>query len=1299
MNTRMPESCVDVNRCGTYYTLWLNGPHPQIEDGVVTRQVCGNTGYDCYYFRTTTIQVKACPGNYYVYELIRPDYCNMAYCTDGSYITPTSAPAIPVTPEDFSMSTDSLTSSMFDPCDHYNVLDEYWRSTKSYYTGHDDTIVEWNGWYRLFLQGASAQMPEWCVSYMTCGGYTPLALGGAHPQVQDGIVIREVYGSSGSQCTAYRSNSIQVKACPGNYYVYKLVRPDVSVPMPSYCAVTVNHPSFDPCNTYTALDQPWRASNETGLNICDHYYLNWNGWYRLFSHGMNTRMPESCVDVYRCGTYYTLWLNGPHPQIEDGVVTRQVCGNTGYDCYYFRTTTIQVKACPGNYYVYELVRPDYCNMAYYGSYITPTSAPAMTVTPEDFSISANFTTDYSFDPCENYTSLNDEWRTTQNYYGYNSHDDTLVEWSGWYRLYLHGNSAQLPEWCSNYMACGGYTPLLLSGSHPRLQDGIVTREIYGSSGDQCKYYRSNSIQVKACPGQYYVYELVTPDVSIPIPTYCAVSFSISSYDPCTNYTSLDQPWRANNATGLDIYDSSFNWNGWYRLFYYGMNIHMAESCVSTYRCGSYYTLWLNGAHPQIEDGVVARQVCGNTGSSCCHFGFHAIQVKACPGNYYIYQLTDPKDSYNNYNYYNTYYYHNYYYNPMAYCTDASSITPIQTTVTTGNESSITMTPSPYEYNFDPCYNHTVLNEDWRNIHYSYTGHDDTTVEWDGWYRFYLQGRSAQISEGCVSYRKCGGYTPLVLGGSHPREQDGIVTRSVLAFSGTNCNSASQSKPIQVKACPGHYYVYKLVRPDVSNIMPTYCAVAYNFPSTDPCDNYNVLDQSWRATDNADRNYNYYYWWWWYTWCDSYTYWNGWYRLLYHSNNTRMPESCVNQGMCGTDIPLWLNGPHPRLEDGVVSRQVCGSWGGDCCYFKSFPIQVKACPGNYYVYEFVSPAICSSAYCADVAHITMTEAPTTAMVDPCKELNCTADEWCGESNGVYGCFCNENHPRPGNDSYDSKEECESSSGTMSLSRCQLFEAGFSADLLHLSDPNCTGTIQNGRVVFHFNNDDHICGTSLTANGTHFIYENTIQGGAESGGGPIHRKKYLELQFSCIYQISQTLSMDTELTPLQSVVHKNLPNGQGMYQVRIVPYQDAALSQPYNGSVKIVVDERIYVGVFVQGVDSRQIATVIDSCWATPERDQHHAVRWDLITNRCPNSADKTVEVLQNGVSTTGLFSFKMFAFNGNYQKVFLHCSIYLCLLQNNNCAADCVPGFHPRVGRSVNNHDLASISVGPFIWTT
>ncbi|KAI4899345.1 hypothetical protein NFI96_020727, partial [Prochilodus magdalenae] len=324
--------------------------------------------------------------------------------------------------------------------------------------------------------------------------------------------------------------------------------------------------------------------------------------------------------------------------------------------------------------------------------------------------------------------------------------------------------------------------------------------------------------------------------------------------------------------------------------------------------------------------------------------------------------------------------------------------------------------------------------------------------------------------------------------------------------------------------------------------------------------------------------------------------------------------------------------------------------------------------------------------------------SSVTVDPCADLSCTEEEWCGERDGVYGCFCNQSDPRPRDKSYDSRETCESSSGTMSLSRCQLFEAGFPTNVLHLSDPSCNGMLQNGRLVFHFDNDENICGTNLTANGTHFIYENSIQGVADSAGGPINRKKELELRFSCIYKLRQTLTMGMEFSPLQSIVHKTLPDGQGMYQVRMIPYQDAAFSHPYNGTEDIEVDQRIFMEVTVQGVDGRQIATVIDSCWVTPVNDQNYAVRWDLIINRCPNPGDNTVKVLQNGVSTAAHFFFKMLAFNGNYSKVFLHCCIHLCLLQNNNCAANCSPGHQHRAGRSVDTQDRASISVGPFIRT-
>ncbi len=76
----------------------------------------------------------------------------------------------------------------------------------------------------------------------------------------------------------------------------------------------------------------------------------------------------------------------------------------------------------------------------------------------------------------------------------------------------------------SYMSCGGYSSLWLGGSHPRLEDGVVSREVYGSRYDQCSWYRSDPIQVKACPGDFYVYKFTRPTLSIPAPVYCAGTF-------------------------------------------------------------------------------------------------------------------------------------------------------------------------------------------------------------------------------------------------------------------------------------------------------------------------------------------------------------------------------------------------------------------------------------------------------------------------------------------------------------------------------------------------------------------------------------------------------------------------------------------------------------------------------------------------------------------------------------------------------------------------------------------------------
>ncbi|XP_051771242.1 pancreatic secretory granule membrane major glycoprotein GP2-like isoform X2 [Ctenopharyngodon idella] len=317
-------------------------------------------------------------------------------------------------------------------------------------------------------------------------------------------------------------------------------------------------------------------------------------------------------------------------------------------------------------------------------------------------------------------------------------------------------------------------------------------------------------------------------------------------------------------------------------------------------------------------------------------------------------------------------------------------------------------------------------------------------------------------------------------------------------------------------------------------------------------------------------------------------------------------------------------------------------------------------------------------------------------DRCSQLNCTEDERCEEKHGVYGCFCKDNHHRSQRDSFDFIETCESSSGSMSLSRCLLFEAGFPSDILHLNDPNCRGTVRNGRVEFYFDNNDHICGTSLVANGTHFIYENVIVGEPNTVGHLISRKKILKLPFSCVYSQTQTLSMD--INPLESIVHRNLPAGQGTYRVRMIPYLDAEFSHPFTGSVNVELNKSIFVEVRVDGVDSRQFASVIDTCWATPVNDPHYSLRWDLIVDRCPNPDDNTVDLLQNGVSTSSRFSFGMFIFTANSTKVYLHCAIHLCLQTDNHCSVNCDSEHHGREGRSVKYHDSGSISMGPLVWS-
>ena len=132
----------------------------------------------------------------------------------------------------------------------------------------------------------------------------------------------------------------------------------------------------DPCEYYTVLNDDWRATNNTSNQIlhCDQN-INWNGWYRMFLGQTSAQIPERCVGENKCGTHASMWITEPNPTQSGQIVMRTVCNAWAGSCCRFTTSTIHVKLCYGNYYVYKLVRPSTCNLAYCAGIV-----PFLTVT-------------------------------------------------------------------------------------------------------------------------------------------------------------------------------------------------------------------------------------------------------------------------------------------------------------------------------------------------------------------------------------------------------------------------------------------------------------------------------------------------------------------------------------------------------------------------------------------------------------------------------------------------------------------------------------------------------------------------------------------------------------------------------------------------------------------------------------------------------------------------------------------------------------------------------------------------------
>ncbi|XP_077787955.1 uromodulin-like isoform X3 [Podarcis muralis] len=193
--------------------------------------------------------------------------------------------------------------------------------------------------------------------------------------------------------------------------------------------------------------------------------------------------------------------------------------------------------------------------------------------------------------------------------------------------------------------------------------------------------------------------------------------------------------------------------------------------------------------------------------------------------------------------------------------------------------------------------------------------------------------------------------------------------------------------------------------------------------------------------------------------------------------------------------------------------------------------------------------------------------------------------------------------------------------------------------------------------------------MLINETHVSYTNVIESGSDNDQSIITRSVQIRLHFSCIYASKQVVGLGYGLRPVDKIVQFTVKEGD--FRVNMQLYENASYVRAYPKSqLTFLVTDMLYVLVKIEGQDQAKYFFLgMEDCWGTPTGDPVDSTKHFLIMKGCPH--DKTLTFLNAvGNSTVAKFSFQMFQFK-NFQEVYLHCQVRLCVPENKEpCAKQC-----------------------------